>query len=85
MAYLRRDIDQSVTPMRERLWFGQFAKAPASLADPATIIVPDYDETLHWSNVRWQARGAVLPVKGDECLITFDNRNQPWVIAWWPS
>ncbi len=85
MAYIREDISHSVTPMRERTWYGLFAQAPASLTDLATIIVPDYDETLHWSNVRWQARGTTLPAQGDECLITFDNRNQPWVIAWWPA
>src|SRR4029077_17147398 len=26
----------------------------------------------------------VLPGRGDRCLVVFDNRKQPWVVAWWP-
>jgi hypothetical protein len=83
-AQIRDEIKREITPVRARIWFGQFFEAPASLADLATIIVPDYDTTIHWSNCRWQARGSTLPAKGDECIVVFDNRNQPWVVAWWP-
>jgi hypothetical protein len=85
-AHIRNDIAHSVTPMRERVWFGYFIDAPADMASPASIIVPDYDPSIHWSNCRWQARDSfTLPQPGDECLVKFDNRNQPWIVAWWPG
>lgn len=27
----------------------------------------------------------VLPALGDEALVVFDNRRNPWVVMWWPT
>lgn len=85
-AHIRDEIAQSVTPTRERTWYGYFAQDVVSPDDLATIIVPDYDEKIHWTNCFWQTRDATtLPNAGDECLVAFDNRNQPWIISWHPA
>lgn len=67
------------------LWFATFATAVADLGDLAPVIIPEFDENLQWGPCRWQSRDATsLPAKGDQCLVAFDNRRNPWVVAWWP-
>lgn len=66
-------------------WFGTVSVAPADLTDFVTVILPEYDSDLQWGPCRWQSRDATsLPAIGDECLVMFDNRKNPWVVAWWP-
>lgn len=67
------------------VWFAVFAEDATDLADPVTVIIPDFDPHLQWGPVLWQSRDSVsLPAKGDRCLVIFDNRRGPWVVAWWP-
>lgn len=67
------------------LWYGTFAADVDDLTDLAPVIIPEFDPGLQWGPARWQARDSVsLPRKGDSCLVAFDNRREPWVIAWWP-
>lgn len=67
-------------------WFGTIAKNAANPDDRLEVIVPDLVGTaVRITDARWMPRGALdLPVRGDECLVIFDNRQQPWVVAWWP-
>lgn len=66
-------------------WYGKIAKAPTDITDTLEIVLPDFDEQLRWGPCRWQSRDDVsLPKRGDSCLVLFDNRNKPWVVAWWP-
>lgn len=30
------------------------------------------------------AASVIFPQRGNRCLVQFDNRKQPWIIAWWP-
>ena len=67
------------------LWYGVVSKDINDLADEVTVTIPDFDPKLEWGPCKWQARDAdTLPQKNDKCLIAFDNRREPWVIAWWP-
>lgn len=67
------------------LWFGHIASAPSDLSDMIDVVVPDFDPTVKWTDCRWQARSdTAMPSIGDECLIALDNRDNPWVMAWWP-
>lgn len=85
-ALIREDIQRARTSVHSKMWFGFFSKDVASTDDLASIIVPDFDPTLAWHNVSWQANGATsLPQKGDPCLVAFDNRNQPWIVTWTPG
>jgi hypothetical protein len=66
-------------------WFGTVHSAPADLSDRMSVVVPDFDPGFVWTECRWMPRDAVsLPAKGDACVVVFDNRIQPWVLAWWP-
>lgn len=79
-----RDLakDESGVP---GLMYGTVAKAAADITDLVPVILPDYDEHLQWGPCRWQSRDAVsLPAKGNACLVAFDNRREPWIVAWWP-
>ena len=67
------------------VWYATIAKDATDLSDLLPVVIPEYDPALEWGPCRWQARDAVsLPNKGDRCLVIFDNRNQPWITAWWP-
>lgn len=70
---------------RRSVWYGKIAKNVTDLAQFAEITIPEFSGELRYQRCRWQARGDVaLPLRGDECLVIFDNRNQPWIVAWWP-
>lgn len=60
--------------------------APSDLSDRLSVVVPDFDPNFVWKNCRWQSRDETsLPVPGDACLVALDNRNEPWVLVWWPE
>jgi hypothetical protein len=65
--------------------YGTIAEAATDVTDPVSVILPDFDEELRWGPCFWQSRDAVsLPARGDRCLVMFDNRRTPWIVAWWP-
>lgn len=71
--------------MMAQTWYGIVANSPVGFASLLMVTIPSFDPQLTWGPCFWQARDAVtLPVKGDKCLIIFDEQRQPWVIAWWP-
>jgi hypothetical protein len=50
------------------------------------VIIPDMNPDLTFKSRRWQTRDSQsLPLEGDDVLCAFDNRNDLWVINWWPS
>jgi len=72
-------------PDQAPVWYGTFAKDVNDFIDLAPVIIPEFDPHLQWGPCRWQSRDATsLPRKGDQCLIIFDDRREPWVVAWWP-
>jgi hypothetical protein len=72
-------------PVRS-LWQGVVVSAPSDLSDRLDVVVPDFDPSFRWENCRWQSRDDhSLPAPGDPCLIALDNRNEPWVLVWWPE
>lgn len=80
-----RDIFITQPPEGRLVWRGVVAKSAGDLTTLVPVIIPEYDEKLEWGPCRWQSRDATsLPVKGDSCLVIFDNLRQPWIVAWWP-
>jgi hypothetical protein len=66
-------------------WFGIIARDVTNLDERAWFILPEFDIDIQWGPARWQARDTVsLPVRGNACLVVFDNRHNPWVVCWWP-
>ena len=65
--------------------YGTIAEDAGSLADPVEVILPDFDSDMRWGPCLWQSRDPIsLPLRGDKCLVVFDNRMNPWILAWWP-
>lgn len=76
-------------PMRETLsgtaWYATIATNAIDLSSSVDVTIPAFDKNLRFGPCRWQSRDATsLPARGDECLVIFDDRKQPWVVAWWP-
>lgn len=68
-----------------RVWHGSIASNPADLEDRVDVVIPDLDSRLSIRGCRWQSRDATsLPIRGDTCLVIFDNNKEAWVVAWWP-
>lgn len=58
---------------------------PGDLSNRVYVILPDFDPSFKWGPCRWQSRDNLTrPQSGEECLVLFDNRGDPWVVAWWP-
>lgn len=77
--------DQKQTPGLNFIWRGKIASNPPDFSTRVQVTIPDLDPTLKIGPARWQTRDPVgLPVKGDDCLVMFDNDHEPWVVMWWP-
>jgi hypothetical protein len=55
------------------------------LGEPFEVVVPGFDHDLFFEIRRWSARGSTLPAIDDRVLVLVDDRNEPWVAAWWPA
>lgn len=72
-------------PQGREVWYGIINTTVTEFDQRVRVIIPEFDEHLWWGPCRWQSRDATtFPQKGDECLVIFDNRREPWIIAWWP-
>lgn len=49
------------------------------------MVVPTFSPHHVFQIRRWEARGALLPVAGDEVLVVRDDAGEPWAAAWWPA
>lgn len=64
---------------------GFVAEPPAALGAPFTVLCPAFSREHAFEIRRWQARATTIPAVGDEVLVVFDDAEEPWVAAWWPS
>lgn len=64
---------------------GHVARDATDMSARIWVVLPDFDSNQQWGPCRWQSRDdTTLPSEGDPCLVILDNRNEPWVVAWWP-
>lgn len=63
---------------------GMVNRPPLSATSELTVVLINYASSLEHrvpaSN--WMPRGTTLPVKGDRCLVAFDDDGDAWVPAW---
>ena len=76
--------DLPAYPQMSGIWRGVVAVAPISVNAPMRVTLTDMPDALQFPVARWQGRGTDLPIRGDEVLVIFDNRREPWVAVWWP-
>lgn len=73
-------LDESV-----QFWYGQIAEDVTDFNVKAMVVLPDFAPNTQLGPCFWQARNGVdLPERGNRCIVVFDNRQQLWIIAWWP-
>jgi hypothetical protein len=69
---------------------GKIAEDASSVTDPLYVTVDAFDGGRHrFGPCPWPSRvdatgAAMLPNKGDLVLISEDDKEQPWILAWWP-
>lgn len=61
------------------------ARVIADVAEPGGdlfVIVPSFSQQRSLVVGYCMRPDEALPKRGDECLVTFDQTNNPWVVAW---
>lgn len=67
------------------VWHGVISRSPIDQSDQLYVVIPDLSPDFEWGPCQWQSRNNTdLPLKGMECLVHFNNREVPWVAAYWP-
>lgn len=66
------------------IWRGSVATDASGMNDTIYVLITAFDDTHRFGPCRWMPRDAVqLPLRGDECLVVFDEKDIPYVIMWW--
>jgi len=67
----------------EGMWAGKIASDPANVNVPVMVTIPAWDDHIKIGPCAWVTKGNSLPVRGQDCMVAFDNNQQAVVIAWW--
>jgi hypothetical protein len=60
---------------------GRIANSPGAFDDDLFVTIQSFDgDRVQWGPCSWSPSSA-LPVRGDDCLVLFDEREQPWVMT----
>lgn len=71
---------------RPHIEHGIIGATPSAITDLVPVILPEFSNELLWGPCRWTARtGQDFPSEGDDCLVAFTNRREPWILAWFPG
>lgn len=73
-------------PSYEGTWYARVSTSAVEITDLVEVVIPAFSDVLSWGPCRWMPRGDLItyPQKGDECIVVFDERNDPWIVAWTP-
>lgn len=79
-------------------WRAVIAASAASVNEPVAITIPAYTGDLQWGPCRWTPRvephdftaggdtftaaRVVLPQRGDQALVSFDENDEPWIVQY---
>lgn len=85
-------IYDEIEPKSDQLdgaWIAKFATpVPHFQIDPAFVIIDSFSDEHKIGPMPWspaeQASGAT-PTLGDKCLVLYDENENPYIVAWWPS
>jgi hypothetical protein len=66
-----------------RIWDGIILETATAQSDQLTVALPGADKQQHIHGpCPFMPRGQALPQAGDQCLVAFDDDDDPWIIAW---
>lgn len=69
----------------QNIWQGTVTRGAIDASDFVYIRIEEFSASLEFGPCRWQARDATSrPNEGDLVLVVKDQRDDWWVIAWWP-
>jgi microcystin-dependent protein len=81
------NIYDELPPASEALdgaWSGTIASGATSAGDEVEVLLDGFDDKHRFGPCKWFARGSVLPERGNECLVIFNEEQVPFVVSWWP-
>lgn len=74
--------DKTEFPVISGMWYGRIADpVPPDLIHFMYVIIPDISPDIKFGPCRWNR--SETPGLDKECLVLFDNRQNPWVITIW--
>lgn len=84
---VRRQVARERSRRQGNSYKGRIAEDAAAADDEVTVIVPNYSGEHRHGPCRFPlSNGAgVLPVRGDDCLVAFDEDEDPWIVVWYPG
>jgi hypothetical protein len=74
-------VDHATEGVGANSWYAEVvAPVPVSISDPLYVTIPELNimSETKWGPCKWI--GTKPPALGEECLVTFDNRQQLWAI-----
>ena len=66
------------------VWTGTIAVGAEGAGDEVEVLLDSFDNVHKFGPCKWFYRGGVLPERGNECLVVFNEEQVPFVISWWP-
>lgn len=69
-------------PSPTRLVEGIVVKAPTSLVDKVSVVIPSFNDGHVYGPTSWVGRGSLLPRKGARCLVALDEHMNAWILSW---
>ena len=68
----------------EGVWSGTIATSAINGFATVMVIVPSLGgNQTRFGPCRWVIKGIDLSARGDACLVVWDEKQKPFVIAWW--
>jgi hypothetical protein len=68
-------------PQATQVVVGHVSNTPASAGSPLFVTAPSIGVGQLIGPCEWNGQGEALPSPGQECLLAFDERGNPWVVA----
>ena len=82
LKFIKQERHETARPQIEH---AIIARTPDTYDDPIPIVLPEFDNAITWGPCAWTSHNGDMPQEGDDCLVVFSNRREPWIIAWWPG
>lgn len=68
------------------VYTGMIAEDANDFDDAIDVVVKDYSDKFRHGPCRFpRCNGATLPLRGDDCLVAFDENDDPWIVVWYPG